>query len=142
MAKFYCSHGALFFVFFTVVAVVISTIQGTEGAPAKDGEASDLARAKRMDKQRSGYLRRPGLPLDLHWFGGGSPTKDANSKQQKDDSKQQSDTAKAAKASEQSRTKRMYNPGPPLDVRLFGPPPPRPPPRDDSGGKCAPAAKK
>jgi hypothetical protein len=54
--------------------------------------------------------------------------------------------AKGSEASELvSRAKRMWSPGPPLDIRHFGPPPPPPPPKDDSsnqGGSAASAAKK
>jgi hypothetical protein len=74
----YCSRGALFFVFFTVAAVMISTIQGTEGALAEDGEASDLARAKRMDTQRHGFQRKLTLPLGMRLSGEGSSRNDSS----------------------------------------------------------------
>jgi hypothetical protein len=66
MAKYY-SRGALFLAFFTVAAVVASLstqFQAAEGAPAKDGEESELVRVKRMDKDKK---PKPRTPLALVW---------------------------------------------------------------------------
>jgi acyl-CoA synthetase (AMP-forming)/AMP-acid ligase II len=85
MAKYYCSHSALFFAIFIVAAVVISVstkFQEAEGALlAKDGEASELvSRAKRLWKQDT--------PLVVDEFGvGGSSTKDDGSSNEDDSGK-------------------------------------------------------
>jgi hypothetical protein len=110
MANKYYSRRGTFFVFLTVAAVVISVstlFQDAEGALlAKDGGASELARAKRMDKDKD---KKYGPPtMDVHFVGGAvayskkEPKKDDS----KDDSSKTDDSKKQKDDSGSSKSKR------------------------------------